>query len=183
MESPFDPEKWLEVSAAIENDLQRLVTPLTESQFHAPPRDGGWSVGFCIEHLILTGRAYLPRWDAAIAGATALPGIESKFRSAWWQREILNRIESPSTVRSKADAALLPVVRRPIDQTVGGLFALHEDIYRRVTASRNLNWSRVKIQSPFTSWLSYSLGFSFRLVLAHERRHLTQAERTAAGSR
>jgi len=34
-----------------------------------------------------------------------------------------------------------------------------------------------KIRSPFASWMKYPLDFSFDLWLAHEGRHLSQAEK------
>src|SRR5215831_8721065 len=90
----------LDAAAAIEAELKELATPMTEAQFHAPPRGGGWSVGYCIEHLILTGRAYLPKWDAAIcsAGENHHSG-EAIIRYGWWQRRILQCAENPSRLR------------------------------------------------------------------------------------
>src|SRR5690348_17230513 len=75
---------------AIESDLVQLTSILTEAQFHAPPRAGGWSVGYCIEHLVLTGRALLARWDEALHDATPTraPG-NGQCRYRWWQRKFL----------------------------------------------------------------------------------------------
>jgi hypothetical protein len=52
---------------------------------------------------------------------------------------------------------------------------LHREFIRRAESSRGLDLRRTKIPSPFASWMSYPLGFSFDLALAHERRHLWQA--------
>jgi hypothetical protein len=64
----FQASRCLAAVTAIEADVSRLVEGLTEEQFHAPSRlkSGGWSIGFCLEHLILTGQAFLPKWDIVL---------------------------------------------------------------------------------------------------------------------
>jgi len=54
---------------------------------------------------------------------------------------------------------------------------MHQGLAGRLIASQGLNVRRTKVQSPFSLWLWYPLGFSFDLALAHERRHLSQAWR------
>ena len=54
---------------------------------------------------------------------------------------------------------------------------MHQGLTGRLIASQDLDVRRTRVQSPFSVWLSYPLGFSFDLALAHERRHLSQAWR------
>ena len=60
--SGFNLSDCLIAARAIEAELRRLASGLTEAQFHALTRAGGWSVAYCIEHLVLAGRAFLPKW-------------------------------------------------------------------------------------------------------------------------
>jgi DinB family protein len=172
----FDIAGWLETAHSVEADLHQLATALTEAQFHAPPRDGGWSVGYCIEHLVLTGHAFLPKWDAALnqAGRSECR-LQAAYPYLWWQRTILRYTEDPSKLKSKTSPSFVPYSRHSIEETVGRFLSMHQEFVRRVTCSRGLDLKRTKVQSPFVSWLKYALGFSFDLVLAHERRHLCQA--------
>jgi hypothetical protein len=172
----FDLSGCLKVAAAIEADLARLATALTEAQFHAPPRTGGWSVGYCLEHLVLSGQAFLPRWDLALqeAGRNGSPAQES-IQYAWWQRKILQLAENPTRLKARTVPSLMPYSRRPIEETVNRFLRMHQELVRRLTGSRGLDVCRTKVQSPFVSWIWYELGFSFDLALAHERRHLCQA--------
>jgi hypothetical protein len=48
---------------------------------------------------------------------------------------------------------------------------------RRIEQANGYDISRVKVRSPFSQTMSYSLLGGFTAVLAHERRHLWQAER------
>ena len=166
----------LEAAAAIEADLRRLMADLTEAQFHAPPSLGGWSVGHCIEHLILTGKAYLPRWDAALRQAHdehCRPVPE--FSYGWWQRIALRLTEDPTRLKRRTPAECSPYARFSIEDTLMRFLGMHRQFTRRVAGAGEVDVRRVKVRSPFSSHLRFALGFSFDLVLAHERRHLRQA--------
>ncbi len=171
----FDAEEWRKAAAAIEADLTNLTAALTEAQFHAPPRDGGWSVSYCIEHLLLAGTAFLPVWDAALEHSSDLRRPKRMDRFGWWRRWLLRLVQDPSRLKQKADDRLVPRTRRSIGEAVRQFRALHEEFARRVDRSRDVGVLAMRVRSPFRPWLRYSLGFSFDLVLAHERRHLGQA--------
>ena len=160
---------------AIEADLEQLTTDLTEGQFQAPPRTGGWSVGYCIEHLILTGNAFLATWDVALAAPVNGHAVGAPFPYSWWQRGILGLAERPYHLKVKTTRQFVPYTRRPKDDTIRRFLKVHPEIERRLKASSAVDAKRVKVRSPFASWIWYPLGLSFDLVLAHERRHLWQA--------
>lgn len=174
MSPGFSVPSCLEAITAVEADLTKLTADLTESQFHAPSRGAGWSIGDCIEHLTLTGNAFLAKWDAALK--TPVPYSNDRFFAySWWQRRILGFAEPPYRVRTKTTKAFVPYLRRPKDETVDGFLKMHRDVAARVSASQGLDATTMRVQSPFASWIWYPLGVSFDLALAHERRHLWQA--------
>ena len=133
-------------------------------------------MGYCIEHLVLTGCAFFPKWDIAIETARMTPG-SAIVSYRWWQRRVLAYAEDPSRFRQKAPPGLVPCSRHSIARTVTRFLAMHHDLAGRVVASQGLDAVRTRVQSPLSLWLWYPLGFSFDLALAHERRHLAQAWR------
>jgi DinB family protein len=171
----FELTACLQAAAAIEAELARLTTALTEAQFHTPPLTGGWSVAYCIEHLVLVGRALLPKWDTALQQAVQSKTGCDAFSYYWWQRSILRHLENPSRFQSRTAAAFVPQCRCPIDDTVARFRRMQREFLNRFNSSRGLDLGRTKVPSPFVSWIRHSLGFSFDLALAHERRHLRQA--------
>ena len=172
----FAPESCLQAAVAIEADLTRLTASLTEAEFHAPTRGGGWSVAFCVEHLVLTGQSFLPIWDAALKGA-----VEKKcyskgpFPYPWWRRKVLRMAEPPYRLKLKTSPSFTPCSRRTTEEEIRRFLRMHKELARRIEMSRGIDASRIRIQSPIASWIHYPLGFSFDFVLAHERRHLWQA--------
>ena len=177
MRNRFEPRDCLDAMAAIEGDLNRLINGLSEAQFHAPSDTGGWSIGFCLEHLILAGHAFLPKWDRALSH---LP-LRQKGAGcpedpySLWHRAILHRMEPPYWLKAKAVQHLTPSARRSIDDTVRRFLKMHQEVVGRIESASAARLSLSKAQSPFTPWVWYPLGFSFDLALAHERRHVWQA--------
>jgi hypothetical protein len=161
---------------AIEADLNKLASALTEAQFQAPPRTGGWSVGHCIEHLVLTGNEFVLKWDLALKKARA-NGFHppASFRYPWWQRAVLRATEPPYRLKTKTTQSFSPCSRRSMEETIHRFLSMHQEVANRLESSRVVNTEGIKVQSPFASWIWYPLGFSFDLALAHERRHLWQA--------
>jgi len=170
--SEYDASRCLRTITEIEADLGQLTARLTECQFQAPPRTGGWSVAYCVEHLILTGNAFLSEWDAALASGRR---GEGPFRYSRLGRLILRFFEPPYRMRVKTTERFAPCCRRPKDETIRRFLKMHHELAARVSASRELDAVGIKVKSPFASWIRYPLGLSFDLALAHERRHLWQA--------
>jgi hypothetical protein len=168
----YDTSRCLQTITEIEADLARLTAQLTECQFQAPPRNGGWSVAYCVEHLILTGNAFVAEWDAALVLGRR---SEGPFRYSWLGRGILRFFEPPYRMRIKTTGQFAPCCRRSKDETIRRFLKMHHEVAARVSASRELDAVGIKVRSPFVSWIRYPLGLSFDLALAHERRHLWQA--------
>lgn len=174
----FDLAGFLERAAVIEGELIHLAVGLTESQFHAPGRNGGWSVGFCMEHLILAVDALLPGLDAAILGLPAGPDSGARPGHNWWRRKLIRIVEDPSQLKRTAPPALVPYTRRTIVETVTHFRDVHQSLLDRASRSSRLDLRGVKVPSPVVPWMFHPIEYSFDLTLAHERRHLAQARNT-----
>jgi hypothetical protein len=177
----FDLQGCQAALAGIETDLNQLASTLTEDQFQAPPRKGGWSVGYCVEHLILTGYAFLSKWDTALEVCSVKrSSADGPFQYASWQRFILYFIEPPYRLKTKTSQRFVPCSRRSKEETVAQFLQMHQEFIRRMENTHELDLRRTKMQSPFTSWIQYPLDLSIDLALAHERRHLWQARQVRA---
>jgi hypothetical protein len=84
-------------------------------------------------------------------------------------------MEPPGRMKVKTTRAFVPCCRRSMDETVRRFLKMHQELRDRARAIQSLDTSKIKVQSPFLSWIRYPVGMSFDLVLAHERRHLSQA--------
>src|ERR1051325_6161327 len=118
----FDIQACVKAAAAIEAELTRLVTDLTEAQFHAPPRTGGWSIGYCLEHLVRSGHAFLPKWDQALHEAPRVGHHGERVHYDWWQRKLLHVAENPARLKWKTSPTFVPCSRHSIEETASRFY-------------------------------------------------------------
>ena len=165
----------------ISHDADALVEPLTDDQFNWRPSAESWSVAQCIEHLNTTARLYLPQLDEAIANAIRRGTYgEGPFSYNVFGRLFTLLLEPPARFRMKAAKPFLPPPSRPRNEVMAAFRAYQVQFADRLRQANGLDLARAKVRSPIVSWLRYSLGSGFALMLAHERRHLWQARGVVA---
>jgi hypothetical protein len=169
----FEYPRWLDELWANEIRLEKLAAELGDAGFVWTPAKGGWSAAQCVEHLVLTVRQFLPLWDAALASAE--PGWKP-VEYSWLDRQALHFMEPPYRMKSKTGKAFTPETARTRQECLEMFRAAHELMKERAERMKDLDVSRVQVPSPFLNWIHYNVAYSFDLALAHERRHLWQAE-------
>lgn len=178
-----------------------LASGLTPPQLWWRPEEGRWSVGECLDHLVRTGEAYLVVLDEAIdAGWEKRRTGHPPFRRSLLGRWIARTLEPPPGLKVRAPSRIRP--RRPEEPGAGigstpdateeaagsdeegseasplpRFLALRDRLARRLGDAKGLDAGRVKVRSPFIPLLRVDLVSAFRVVVAHERRHLWQARR------
>ena len=162
---------------------EKLAAGLSDEQFCWRPAPGVWSVCENLLHLIASGRLYLSAIDGAISharenGFTA-PG---PFRYSMFDRWFVWMMEPPVRLKLRAPKNFLPPAVQPGEQVLQDFAALNQDWLRRLEEVRGLDLKRIKIPSPASARIKVSLGTTFALNAAHERRHLWQAEKSIAGA-
>lgn len=152
---------------------------LTDEQLGFSPAPGKWSIVEVFAHLNLSNEIYvryiLPR-------VTLAPDRPSdKFNSSWlgdWAYEKIVPRPDGSVFRMKTAKSVLPV--KPDEDFKEELHRFHrscdaiEDILR---ASGNKDLRRIRIPFHFIPFLHFSLGETLRFLIAHNERHLLQAQR------
>jgi len=184
LESPTLREIWTELHEAGER-ARELAGSLDGARLRWRPGPDRWSVADCLEHLVLTGEEYLPALDGA---------IEEARRKGWtgpepYRRTLLGRwlpgtLEPPPRFRVPA-----PKVARPrrtstppgpgpddAGDELARFLALRGRFGRRLEEADGLDLGRARMSSPFLPLVRLDLDSAFRLIAAHERRHLWQAE-------
>jgi hypothetical protein len=163
----------------LRGEIETLAAGLAAAAFEKGPSEGGWSVGECIGHLNATARTYLDKMPAAIAAARAqgLTG-EGPVKRGWFGRMFLWALEPPAKIKVKAPQAFLPSPGLGKDETMREFREIRGRLGELMEASGDLDWSRVTMPLPTIPRFKLRLGEVFAVLLAHERRHLWQMQRT-----
>ncbi|HUH13251.1 MAG TPA: DinB family protein [Longimicrobiales bacterium] len=169
---------------AAERRLHRLVHSAAPAAWARRPQPGAWTAAECVEHLNLTGEAFVPVLRAAIkdARAAGLTG-EGPFRRdpiGW----LLWRVMAPPVrrMRVKTSAPFVPTGGATPADLVARFDALQEEQLDCLRASDGLALDRIRFASPFSARVRYNLYAAFAILPRHQERHIWQAERAAAAA-
>src|SRR5262245_49657100 len=164
--------------AAARRRARAIAGPLTDELWGTRPSAGEWSVAECIVHLNLTSRAFLPLIRDAIArgrGAKLFGAPPYRRDLAGWFVSWIT--EPPIRLRIKTTDPFVPAGVEPKNATLDAFDALGAELAACVAEADGLDLGRLRIRSPFDARLAYNLYSCFRIIPAHQRLHLSQAER------
>jgi len=156
---------------------EALVLGLTPEQFTTHPEAGKWSIAECILHLNVTASVMQPLMEKAIAHAkhdnkvgVGPFGIGLKGRLLVWIAE------PPPKFRMPAPPHLRPPARIDDPLKLVPHFLKAQDEWERlIKESAGLDLAKIKVGkrfSPFRARFAAALPW----MMAHQRRHLLQAE-------
>ena len=154
-----------------------VVNGLTEGQLKQRVDPNSWSVAECIVHLNMTSKEYLPLLDEALERANQ----EGTTRKPKLKMDVMGRmlkwsLEPPARLKVKTTNQFQPQDIEPIGELLTTFGSLQEQLKARIQKAGNLAIDKVKITSPFNERVKYNLFSAFQILVAHERRHLWQAE-------
>ncbi|MGE3275106.1 MAG: DinB family protein [Vicinamibacterales bacterium] len=166
--------------AAAARDAAQAFGTMDARQLNWRPPDGGWSIGQCIEHLLRSNEIMLASADAAMA-----PHAPRGF----WQRlplwpgllgPFLVKAMSPQATRkAKTTPRAEPPSEVPAD-VVARFATQQHGLAARAEATDPVAAAACIMVSPFMGIVTYSVLDGWRLMAAHNHRHLEQARRVAA---
>jgi len=154
-------------------DARALAARLDDMRMNWTPDPRRWSIGQHLDHLNIVGRLYLPVLREAIRHGRAR-GLESAgpYRHGWLGGYFVRLAEPPPRRKFFAPPSMRPAARVVAAETLTGFLTLQDEVRACLREANGLDLGRVKVASPVTPLLRLSLGQAFRLVAAHERRHL-----------
>jgi hypothetical protein len=154
---------------------------LTAQQLNWKPGADQWSVAQCFDHLMTANAAYFPTFEQILRGEKKTSFWEGlPWLPALWGRLLIKAVAPESARRLKAPKIFRPssssvdgaIVRRFVDQ--------QNQVVRYMKAAGDLDVEKIKISSPVSNFITYSLMDAYRVIINHEKRHLLQAARVSA---
>jgi hypothetical protein len=159
----------------------QLVRSTDGRVFTVRPTPRDWSAAECIAHLSLSTEQFLPVLQKAIDEAQKKgwtsqkkPAMDVVGRALRWF------LEPPIRKRVKTAGRFVPRSARAKAEAFGEFAALQSKLVDAVHAAEGLDVRKIKVTSPFDRRVKYNLYSAFKIVVAHQRRHLWQAEQAVA---
>lgn len=159
----------------------QLVRTTDPRLFTVRPNSASWSAAECISHLSISTEMFLPVLRKAIDDAKT-KGLKSDRKPSM---DVLGRLlkwflEPPIRKRVRTAAPFVPRSVRAKAEAFGEFSSLQSKLVELVQEASGLDLKKMKIVSPFDKRVKYNVYSAFRILVAHQRRHLWQAEQAVA---
>ncbi len=166
-----------QIDSSIEQ-ARAMEARLSAEQVAWEPPEGGWSVGQCFEHLVVSAALYQARMRTALARARAAsdPPSLSRYRPTLVGRMLVRAMSPASRRRLKTPRVFAPPPTAR-EGVIEAFVARHEELRRQLDDAVGVNINRYKVTSPAIRLFRLNLGDAFRLLVVHAQRHLNQAAR------
>lgn len=161
--------------------VHQVAADAGDRHWSTRPAPDRWSVAECLIHLNASSTAFLPRIRAVLdEGHRAGLSGHGPFRLDFWGWMLCRMLEPPARMKAKTSPPFEPVSIEPPAKVVADFDRLQGLLVQCVEASDGLPIQKLKVSSPFAKHIKYSLYSAYRVIPAHQRRHLWQAERVLA---
>ena len=156
----------------VSREVETLLHGRTQPELSARPRPGSWCVAECLDHLTQTTRVFLPTLAAAIAAAPQL-NKNRRLRTGLVPRLLIWNLRPPYRIRLKVLPHLAP--KNPDPTTACAQFAASQAaLLETLQAASGLAIDSVTIKSPVYARVNYNTYGAFRMLVAHQKRHVWQ---------
>lgn len=182
---PVVPEalrRPLDDLAQNETRAQSFAKTLSWEQLNQRPAARRWSILQCIEHLNITNRGIAAVVEQTLRGQPANYSPGERLRPTLLWRFFIGIVEPPVRLRAFAPQVLQPNSSLDPHLTLQAFQQGHAHLNELAALCDGLDLNRVKFRHPIIP-LKISLGTSFLLIAAHERRHLWQADQVVSSIR
>ena len=175
---------------AIQDVVRGRFGELTPEQLAWSPEAGRWGVGLCLEHLLKTNHLYLKQMEPAVEALEPVSDpeklvIRGNAFGRWFTRFVGPhsrwKLPAPGTFRpskkKSGEEGSSASPTRTLDDVVPRFLAQHDRILALLEKAEGRPLDEARISSPATRLIRFRLSDGIRAMVAHDRRHLGQAER------
>ncbi len=164
------------------DEIEQIAAPFlaqSEQQFYWKPGEDRWSCAEIFVHISRFNRPYFMQIKTAIdrARERGMTGT-GPFKHDLYSRWLAGMMEPPGRIRLKTPRVFAPKTHKP--ERMETIEASRKDriaLRFLIESADGLHLARVKVVSPITRLMRFSLGQCFRMLIGHEKRHLQQMSR------
>jgi len=154
-------------------DVRNLTDFLSDADLRQRPKNRGWSIAECIQHLTATNHLYIPILNSALQGA---PAGNGPYKMDWRGRLLKWVLEPPYRSKVKTIPGLEPKIG-DISRVLPDFVVSQIQFVDAIAPWEGRALDKVLITSPFNKRFRYNIYSLFNVVAAHQQRHLWQAHR------
>ena len=178
---PADLQSVLDELDRTDQEARQLVSELSEVQFNWQPAPTAWSVAQCLAHLGQMNSVLTAALRTAVRQArknSAMP--RRSIQPGWFGRWFIKQMEAPPRRKLKTPKQGIPKGHQSQEEILKAFIAAHDELRSLIQETRELDLNRIRFRNPFIGLLRYSVGTALLVIVAHDCRHLWQANQVRA---
>lgn len=176
MKDPALIDQLLSKGKEANEKVKNSFTDLSTEQLNWKPADHKWSIGQCLDHLVISNCAYFPVFNNIISGNHKMTFWEkwSPF-TGFWGHVLAEQMQEKAKKKLNAPKIFLPDEHR-INAGILERFYKHQDsLLNYMDKCRHIDIDKTHISSPVSKFITYNLRKTFLILIPHEHRHINQA--------
>lgn len=176
MKDPTFIQEMVEKAFKAGENVKEEFSNLSFEQLNWKPSEEKWSIGQCLDHLIISDCLYFPSLRKITDGNFEM-NVWEKWNplSGLFGKILATQINESPRKKLKAPKIFLPSQSK-IDPGVLERFHKHLDtLIQLIRQWPNLDIDKVHITSPVSKVVTYSLRKAIIILIQHEHRHINQA--------
>ena len=163
---------------------QMMPSPVFKQQ----PSQGSWSAMQCLGHLNAYGRYYLPAIERAIDMARLKHQPAAEIFTPGWLGNYFTKLMLPgengtAVKKMKAPKDYTITNEGNSDEIIATFINQQETLLLLLQQARYVNLNKIRIPVSIAKFIKLKLGDVFMFLIAHNLRHVKQAERAVNTAR
>lgn len=161
--------------------VQAEFSELTSLQLNWRPSVNSWSIGQCLDHLIISDCLYFPVFQKIKDGDFKMSFWENRNPlGGFFGKLLATQINEIPNKKLNAPKIFNPS-QSNIDQEIFIRFNKHLDsLLNYITGCKKLDIDKINITSPVSKVVTYSLRKAIAIIIQHLHRHIYQALKVKA---
>lgn len=157
---------------------EKTFAEFSVSQLNWQPNPGVWSVGLILNHLVTTNGTYFPQLEAIAAGTYKMK-LWTKISpfSGILGRSMIKQLGPDYAKKYTSPPAFRPVQSKVSTEILDQFGESQNQILSLLNRLEDQSLGRIKIASPASGFITYSLKAALTVIDVHTARHLQQADR------
>ena len=153
-------------------------TGISPEQLNWKPSPNAWSIGQCLEHLLISDSTYFMDLEKITRGNyqksfwerySPLTSTWGRFMKQRLQEQVGTKMKAPKKIQpsqSNINMSIMDRYHKNLDQFLG-----------YISKCGDIDIDKTILTSPIASIVTYSLRDGLQFLIQHEHRHINQATR------
>ncbi len=161
----------------VAEDARTSFGGLNADQLNWKPAEKSWSVGQCLDHIILTNVQFEPEFESLASGKRQNSLWETWSPFSGMAGRFLIKAVSEDSKKAKAPSKAI-VPPSDIDPDIVDMFCAHiAEVNKKIESVADADRKKTVVTSPFLAVFTYTLDDAYTVLVEHSKRHIRQAKR------